>query len=319
MVAYDGTPGAKSALEWTLQNLVYPADPDECVEVVHVVCDPQALTSHTGVGGRRSAADVDPSVSAAVRGYHERLQAQARVKLAAACGELLAKSGINFKIRTPQLYEPRSAAAIGEALMSAADDAGARALVVASHGPGVQADFGSVARYCYMHQELPLVLVPQMPPAPAAPENDRPGGAPGRTVLLVVSRLEELEAHWQWVVANCCRPHDTLHIWHINPPPANVAGGCGLASLPTVLDQAVKAYAGLANVFYRPVYHSLGAEGVAEEVRGATTTAPASTLVVVMNYHKSGLVAESLQGGTVASHLTRTCPVPLLVLEPPLM
>lgn len=54
------------------------------------------------------------------------------------------------------------------------------------------------------------------------------------------------------------------------------------------------------------------------QVRAATANAPGSTMVVVMNYRRTSSVLETVEGGTVASHLTRTCPVPLLVLEPAL-
>jgi len=315
VVAYDGTAGAVDTLQWTLDNLAYQGDLSERVEVVHVVCDPRALTAPTGVGGSvRAAAGYDRAASATAQAYKARLHERAREAVQGACGTMLRESGIPHKVATPELEGPRSAAAIGGVLLGAADAAGARALVVANHGPGVQVDFGSVARYCYTHAGLPLVLVPQMPPAPATPPSSRP--AP-RTVVLVVARLQELEAHWQWVAANCCRPGDKLQIWHINPAPANTAGAsAGLASLPTALAQVLRAQ-GLADVAYKPVYNEAGVDAVAAQVAEAVAGAPRSSLVVVMNYARAGMVAETLAGGSVASQLTRTCPAPLVLLEPP--
>jgi hypothetical protein len=44
----------------------------------------------------------------------------------------------------------------------------ARALVVAVHGPGTMAQYGSVAGYCCKHSAVPLVLLPEQVCGPSS-------------------------------------------------------------------------------------------------------------------------------------------------------
>ncbi|KAJ9520363.1 hypothetical protein QJQ45_030304 [Haematococcus lacustris] len=313
--------------------------------------------------------------AAGMQDYFGRLVAHVQAAVEAQCAELLV--GIPYKVDLPVLHGPRSAAQIAELVLDRVQEAKARMLVVASHGPGkgggAQADFGSVARYCYQHAPLPLVLVPgglpveelepgvQDPPpatseavshirklrgqelgvhqdAPAA-QAPRPAptpppqagaaavasqtaGSPGEAassqgqgarVLLVVSRLQELESHWQWVADNLCHVGDSLTIWHnIRGEEAGTGGGC-LASLPTAIVQALRGR-GLAEVAYEPRYTQSGRpEELAQQVREA---AAGMSMVVVLNYGRQGMVRESLEG-SVASELVRHMPpVPLVLLEP---
>ena len=55
-------------------------------------------------------------------------------------------TGIKHELLLPRLKVNKSAAGIGEALCSKALDVGADLVLIASHGAGVLADFGSVAR-----------------------------------------------------------------------------------------------------------------------------------------------------------------------------
>ena len=50
------------------------------------------------------------------------------------------------QVVVPVLSEPQSAASIGQIIIKAAEEADARMLVMANHGPGALADFGSVVR-----------------------------------------------------------------------------------------------------------------------------------------------------------------------------
>lgn len=50
------------------------------------------------------------------------------------------------QVVVPVLTEPQSAASIGQIIIKAAEEADARMLVMANHGPGALADFGSVVR-----------------------------------------------------------------------------------------------------------------------------------------------------------------------------
>lgn len=55
-------------------------------------------------------------------------------------------TGIQHQLLLPRLKMNKSAAGIGEALCSKALDVGADLVLIASHGAGVLADYGSVAR-----------------------------------------------------------------------------------------------------------------------------------------------------------------------------
>ncbi|KAJ9519849.1 hypothetical protein QJQ45_014575, partial [Haematococcus lacustris] len=340
-VAYDSTRNSEAAIRWARRHLC-AGDPHDSMHLVHVVCDPRALAS----SGPRDL------VAPSLQDYFGRLVAHVQAAVEAQCAELLV--GIPYKVDLPVLHGPRSAAQIAELLLDRVQEAKARMLVVASHGPGkgggAQADFGSVARYCYQHAPLPLVLVPgglpveelepgvQDPP-PATSEAPRPAPTPppqagaaavasqtagraggaassqgqGARVLLVVSRLQELESHWQWVADNLCHVGDSLTIWHnIRGEEAGTGGGC-LASLPTAIVQALRGR-GLAEVAYEPRYTQSGRpEELAQQVREA---AAGMSMVVVLNYGRQGMVRESLEG-SVASELVRHMPpVPLVLLEP---
>jgi hypothetical protein len=65
-----------------------------------------------------------------------------------------------LQVYTPVLNTPKSAATIAEALCEDAARTRARMLVVAVHGEGSMAQFGSVARYCCQHSKVPVMLLP---------------------------------------------------------------------------------------------------------------------------------------------------------------
>ncbi|GFH15181.1 Usp domain-containing protein, partial [Haematococcus lacustris] len=141
------------------------------MHLVHVVCDPRALAS----SGPRDL------VAPSLQDYFGRLVAHVQAAVEAQCAELLV--GIPYKI--------------AELVLDRVQEVKARMLVVASHGPGkgggAQADFGSVARYCYQHAPLPLVLVPGGLPV----EELRTGG---QDPLPATSEVREAAAGMSMVV-----------------------------------------------------------------------------------------------------------------------
>ena len=74
-------------------------------------------------------------------------------------------------------------------------------LIVASHSSGVLAEFGSVARYCYQHSSVPLVVVP---PAALGEDPDVEGWASGPLVLAVANQ-GDLARMLGWVANNMHR------------------------------------------------------------------------------------------------------------------
>lgn len=403
LVAFNDTEDGTWALKWAATNLCYPGDPQEQLHLAHVVCDPRALGSSTSVGTvagnqgsgarPRLVPGAENQVGKGVKEYMDRLFEKAQANIDKRCGQVLKNLPVPYQIHLPALPCPRSASVIGETLLFTADHVGARLLVVASHGPGALAEYGSVARYCYQHSTLPLVLIPpahrrhmaaaagagispeqsmqqegayeeemervistavpctsssveaehppagadastdpgqgrqQQPSAQQQEQQERGGSSGGaskagyREVLLVVTQLEELEQHWQWVSDNLCRRGDVLNIWHCNlmedtastPGPALVAGKQGLASLPTALQQVLRAR-GLADVKYTPHYMTSAAEA-AQKVCSAAEALDGPRMVVLLNYTRQSLLQEALRG-SIASELSRHCPAPLVLLQP---
>ncbi|KXZ51732.1 hypothetical protein GPECTOR_11g179 [Gonium pectorale] len=406
LVALDDTEDAAAAVEWVAAN-IYTPGVDE-LRVVYVVCDPRSLHVTTSVGtsrtGRPIALDSLDLLGGQLAGgygsfgygdelnlqdYIARLNVAAEAVVARRC-EKLRQAGLKYELELPRLPAARSAAGIAETLLDAVRRADAKLLVVASHGPGALAEFGSVSRYCYQHSNVPLLLMPstaaaaaaaaeaarhyaQLPPPPppaaiptpqrqlrrdaeeqqreqedtaagdwerqeeeeeeeeeeegalhgaaaaaAAAEADAathgsaaPQAVTSPEILLVVNHLEELANVWQWVADNCARKGDRVSIWHVAGPSAS-----GMPSLPTAIANQMRGR-GLGAVTYHQLYSSTGDPAdLGEQVCQRAARSPACKLVVLLNYSRRGLVAEALHG-SVASHLSRHCAKPLLLLQLP--
>ncbi|EFJ53021.1 hypothetical protein VOLCADRAFT_115617 [Volvox carteri f. nagariensis] len=279
LVALDDTDDAAAAVEWVAKNLYHPGV-DE-LRVVHVVCDPRTLQWQTSLGTTASGRSIAD--------YLSRLQAAAGRVVDRRC-EQLHRGGVKYEVELPRLSACRSAAGIGETLLDAVRRYDAKLLVVASHGPGALAEYGSVSRFCYQHSHVPLLLVPSIeaqaaaaaaaarraaavplapppPPAAAAASSGAlasegaaaaataPAAAAASTrseILLVVNHLEELASVWQWVADNCARKGDALSIWHVAGPSLS-----GMPSLSTAIANQLQSR-GLGQVSYRQLYSSTG-------------------------------------------------------------
>ncbi|GIL93940.1 hypothetical protein Vretimale_172, partial [Volvox reticuliferus] len=176
VVALDDTDDAAAAVEWVAKNLYTPGA-DE-LRVVHVVCDPRTLQWQTSLGTTASGREIaissldlglGPAVGGASYGgvevdlqdYLSRLNAAAELVVRRRC-EGLRLQGIQYETDLPRLPAARSAACIAETLLDVVQRHDAKLLVVASHGPGALAEFGSVSRFCYQHSNVPLLLIPSI-------------------------------------------------------------------------------------------------------------------------------------------------------------
>lgn len=99
----------------------------------------------------------------------------------------------------------RSAAKIADAIVKYAHDANAAILVVISHGGGLRADYGSVARYCVQHFKRAILLVP-----PAADALESAAAAP--SVAVAVNTLAELQDATTWAVQNVVSESDRVRV-----------------------------------------------------------------------------------------------------------
>lgn len=89
-----------------------------------------------------------------------KLEREARSMLSSRYAPIVRAAGVACDSSLLRLDQGRSAAAIGELLAGAAARLGGGVLVIASHGPGVRAEFGSVARWCQDHSSVPVMLLP---------------------------------------------------------------------------------------------------------------------------------------------------------------
>ncbi|GLC64503.1 hypothetical protein PLESTF_000173100 [Pleodorina starrii] len=341
LVALDDTDDAAAAVDWVAKNLFIPGELyglDE-LRVVHVVCDPRTLQWQTSLGTSASGRPIALSsldlglsppagrgtygdVEIDLHDYVARLNKAAEKVVERRC-ESLRQGGIKYEVELPRLPSARSAAGIAEALLDAVRRNDATLLVVASHGPGALAEYGSVSRFCYQHSTVPLLLMPSpetqaMACTRAAPADGGAartaaagGGAVGSEILLVVNHLEELANVWQWVADNCTRKGDRLAIWHVAGPSAS-----GMPSLPIAIANQMRRR-GMGDVSYRTMYSATGdPQDLAEQVCQEAACNSTVKLVVLLNYSRRGLIQEALHG-SIASHLSRHCPKPLLLLQLP--
>jgi nucleotide-binding universal stress UspA family protein len=213
--AVDGTPGCEAALAWAARELLRPSDE---VTLAHVLCD--ARTPSTAVGSSAAATQWSPAraESAFARAYFGRAEAEAEAMLRArflpALGPAFAATA---QLALPRLREHVSAAGIGAALSDAAAALGADLLVVASHGPGVLAEYGSVARWASENSRVPALLVP--PEAAAAP----PGATRRAVVVSAPDDDAALRRAFDYALAHVARPGDAVYVLHARGAPDEAA------------------------------------------------------------------------------------------------
>lgn len=158
-IAVDGTDTSIQALEWVLANLLEGPRHD-VVHLAHVVSDsrtPQMAVDGLGGRGVQWSPQLEQQQLAAE--WQQRLEEQGRQLLMQRFVPPLRAGGVAYEIDVLRQRGAKSAAGIGELLCAKAGNK-MWALVVASHGAGVLADYGSVAQYCVQHAQCPLVLLP---------------------------------------------------------------------------------------------------------------------------------------------------------------
>ncbi len=160
-VAADGTEPSLHALEWVVTYLISPSHQNTVVHLAHVVCDtrtPQMAVDALGTSGGHWSPQVIEQQQLAEE-WRQRLVEQGRQLIMQRFVPVVRRAGgIAYEIDVLRQRGAKSAAGIGELLC--AKSSNMWALVVASHGAGVLADYGSVAQYCVQHSTVPLVLLP---------------------------------------------------------------------------------------------------------------------------------------------------------------
>ncbi|KAG2447576.1 hypothetical protein HYH02_007499 [Chlamydomonas schloesseri] len=204
------------------------------------------------------------------------------------------------------------ATALDEAVTDAVQEAVTAAVMASTTTPAA----AGVTQSDRPASDRPATMMPPMTDEPARlrqqqQQRQAQRQAQGPDVLLVVNHLEELAEVWQWVADNVTKKGDTLAIWHVAGPSAS-----GMPSLPVAIANQLRRR-GLADVSYKQLYSASGDPAdLGEQVCTAAALSPATRLVVMLNYSRRGLIAEALRG-SLASHLSRHCAKPLLLLQLP--
>lgn len=178
------------------------------------------------------------------------------------------------------------------------------ALLVASHGAGILADFGSVAQYCVQHAPCPLVLVP---PATATPPL-----ADAPTLLVSFGNVAGLERCARFA-ADLVRGNGA----------ANVAAALVQAETTNVVDDNL---AQLVSTWGNQQLHVTSAElfvqtGETSEDTGHLCAVGAQLCMIAENAGlvvlcapAGGLVQELLYGPALG-HVLRHCNRPIVLLK----
>ncbi|KDD71532.1 hypothetical protein H632_c4842p0, partial [Helicosporidium sp. ATCC 50920] len=206
-----------------------PFLPGDEIVLVHVLADARA--PNTAVGS--SGASTQWVSSQVERSYDAerlaRLEGEAAAMLESRYLPLVSRADVRARCVVARLKVHRSAAGIGEAMTERLADVGADLVLLPSHGPGVLADFGSVARWVAEHSLVPVML---LPPAVLA-EGARAGGeacverwSADRPSILVTGAGDEpvglLDA-LDWVLDRLARAGDALQLMFVTDAHADEA------------------------------------------------------------------------------------------------
>ena len=210
--AVDGTVHSEEGLRWFARNIARRGD---VVHLIHVVCDPR--TPSTAVGSSAAALQWSPMrdeqtfakefMSRAVHEAHEMMEERYVPSLE--------MNGIESKVECLKLKVHKSAGGIAEALTNAALNMGADLLVIASHGAGVYADYGSVARWCNENSPVPTMLLPPAVLSQDAMSSPIKMGSTNSVLIGAANDLEGLKRCFEYSLTDHTRPSDAVYVVHL--------------------------------------------------------------------------------------------------------
>lgn len=181
----------------------------DTVHLAHVICDPR--TPSTAVGSSTAATQWTPfrDEQLYAQEFFNRLEHEAQTMLSSRFIPSLQFTGIEYTVELLRLRVHKSAAGIGEALADCATNLGADVLIVASHGAGVLADYGSVARWVSENSPVPALLLP-----PAVLQQSALG-VPCNTILVsATDDLRGLKTAFDFASVTLSKPGDNIYIVH---------------------------------------------------------------------------------------------------------
>ncbi|KAL6774291.1 hypothetical protein ACKKBG_A24440 [Auxenochlorella protothecoides x Auxenochlorella symbiontica] len=326
--AVDGTRDAEEGLRWLIRAMTKKGD---TVHLAHVVSNPR--TPFSGLNRATTSGTWGGPEDAQ---FMERVESEAAAMLAARYVPIVKHAGVAFTTCLLRLTAGRSAAAIGELLAGAARDLAAGLLVIASHGPGVLADYGSVARWCQDHSPVPVLLLPPAVlgggAAATAAAGQPPVPAPGAGATLLVAGpagpdLGRLHAAFDFAVRRLARPGDGVLL--VNVVAAGPGGEGALVAARRELLAAAGEWKDAAPAPRLAATLNLNVDVLAD-ASGTTASfdeggsragtalcalaARSSARAVVLLRHGKDLSSE-LQFAPLTSHTVKHCVRPLVVYD----
>lgn len=315
----------------------HPSTPGDTIHLAHVICNPR--TPSVPVGSSGVGTQWEPSRDEAVfaREFMLRLEHEAQTMMAARFVPSLQFKGIDHVVDLLRLRVHKSAASIGEALSQRATDLGADMIVIASHGAGVLADYGSVARWCSENSPVPTLLLTPAVLAGAAP------GLPTSNAVVVaaVDDVSGLKHAFDFATQQLTRPGDEVYALLARAAPDEAAAVATrkqlIASVHRWLEESPVEHARTLNVAVDLVTEATcvpgggmdaAAEGAGPAAGGAPSPAGAALCdmarglgarAVVLQHHGRSMMAEMMYGPVILT-VTKHCDRPLVVLgaTPPL-
>eukprot|EP00887_Chlorella_sp_A99_P006505 scaffold3.g6505.t1 len=303
--AVDGTAPCQQALAWVARNALQK------------------------VGSMDCATQFAPAQEEAryAKQYLQRLEGDAARMLQERFAPQLAVAppGVRSEPLLLRLKLHKSAGGIGEALCTKAADLGADLVLIASHGAGVLADYGSVARWCSENSRVPALLLPPFTEDPS-PASSTPSSA---LVVAGADNLPGLRAAFDFALAKLARPGDSVYVLHAlyAPPAGGGGGGDGpevaarkqlVASVGRWQDESGAAAAPAVNVACDVLFAADGPLDSAEPDASAVGAALVERVEQlnarsVVFVHHGNSMAREMQYGPITLHLTKHCTRPLVV------
>lgn len=275
-------------------------------------------TPSTAVGSSAAATQWSPArdEQAFSREYFLRMEHEANTMLANRFIPSLQFTGVNSEVDLLRLRVHKSAAGIGEAICNRAQDIGAEMVVIASHGAGVLAEYGSVARWCMDNSKTPVLLVP--PPILRKEEI-----GPSKTIIVsATDNLAGLRKSFDFAMDNIVRPGDNLYAMHVMQPSSEDAAVAARKQLVAdVLRWQAESSSPAAptlNVAVDLITETSGSSSTFGESNQAGAAlcnyaAELNARAVVLYHHGKSMMREFMYG-PVTIEVTKFCSRPLVVL-----
>ncbi|PSC76927.1 universal stress [Micractinium conductrix] len=318
--AVDGKPECEEALRWAVSNIFSKGD---TVYLAHCLSDPR--TPATAVGSSSAATQWSPARDEQryAKEFFLRMEHEGSAMLQGRYVPLLQFKGVHHEELLLRLKVHRSAAGIAEAICGKAAGLGADAVVIASHGVGVLADFGSVARWAAEHSKVPALLLPPATMDPLA------AGKPAAPAVVVAGsdNLQALRGSFEWALHKMARPGDDVYVMHAEQLVSDedaiaarkrlvqavfewqAASSAAAASTVNVICDIVQG----SSVPDESMAEPEGESGAGAQLCKLSTDLNARC--VALSHHGAGMMRELLWGH-VTMHMTKFCTRALVVLEP---